>query len=88
MSHLIFEIDELVTLVTDYLVEISLSSAVSFALTRRSLEEPALSSLWREQTSVVKLLQVLPQFIWTDRMHRRFVSRYDVTLGHILYRFS
>ena len=60
MPHPIVEIDELVRLVINELVETSPQTAVSFALTCRSLEEPTLSSLWKEQKSFNRLLRVLP----------------------------
>ena len=60
MPHPIVEIDELVRLVIDELVESSPQTVVSLALTCRSLEEPALSSLWREQHSLTNLIKVLP----------------------------
>ena len=64
MPHPIVEIDELVRLVIDYLVEASPRTAVSFALTCRSLEESALSSLWKQQESLRRLLKVLPSRNW------------------------
>ena len=85
MSNPIFEIDELLRLVIDELVETSPQSAVSFALTCRSLEEPTLSSLWRRQNSLVTLLRVLPQFTWVMRFNRYIVSGCDLALGGILY---
>ena len=60
MPHPIFEINELVGQVIDELVETSPRTAVSFALTCRSLEEPSLSSLWKQQKSLTRLLMVLP----------------------------
>jgi len=59
MSHPFFKIDELLRLVIDELVETGRRSAVSFALTCRSFEEPTLSSLWKEQTSFLHLSMVL-----------------------------
>jgi len=64
MPHQIFEIDELLKLVIEELVETSPRSAVSFALTCRSLEEPTLSSLWKEQHSLTDLIKVLPNHTW------------------------
>ena len=61
MPHPIVEIDELVRLVIDELVQISPQAAVSLALTCRSLEEPTLSSLWKEeQHLLIDLMKVLP----------------------------
>ena len=64
MPHPIVEIDELVRLVIEELVKTSPRTTVSFALTCRSLEEPTLSSLWKRQNSITKLLKVLPQHTW------------------------
>ena len=64
MSHPIFEISELVRLIADELVEVSPRAAVSFALTCRSLEEPALCPLWKRQESFGRLLLVLPSCAW------------------------
>jgi len=60
MSHRIVEIDELARLVIDELVRTSPRTAVSFALTCRSLEEPTLSSLWKKNHSLIDLVRVLP----------------------------
>ena len=89
MPHQIFEIDELLRLVVDELVEISPRSAVSFALTCRFLEEPTLSSLWKEQTSLIELMKVLPQHICIeDKYHLiSIVSGRDFLPGHVLYQF-
>ena len=61
MPHSIFEIDELLRPVIDELVRISPLTAASFALTRRSYEEPMLSSLWKQQSSLITPVKVLPQ---------------------------
>ena len=66
MPHPIFEIDELLRLVIDELVEISQPSAISLALTCRSLEEPTLSSLWKKQSSLLDLIAVLPGAFWFE----------------------
>ena len=89
MPHQIFEIDELLRLVVDELVEISPRSAVSFALTCRFLEEPTLSSLWKEQTSLIKLMKVLPQHTCIEDKHHliSIVSGRDFLPGHVLYQF-
>lgn len=59
-----FEIDELLRLVIDELVKTNRRSAVSFALTCRSFEEPTLSSLWKKQTSFICLLRVMRGFTY------------------------
>ena len=74
MPHPIVEIDELVRLVIDYLVEISPRTAVSFALTCRSLEEPTLSSLWKQQKSLNHLLRVLPGEVLVKDRRKAIVS--------------
>ena len=62
MPHQIFKIDELLRLFINELVETSPRTAVSFALVRRSFEEPALSSLWKQQRSLTNLVKVLPNY--------------------------
>ena len=69
MPHLILEIDELLRLVVDALAETGPQSAVSLALTCRSLEEPTLSSLWREKHSLTDLVKVLPNHTWVQDEH-------------------
>ena len=64
MSHPIVKIDELLRLVIDELIETSPQTAVSLALTCRSLEEPTLSSLWRQQHLLSGLVRVLPNHTW------------------------
>ena len=64
MPHPIFEIDELLRLIIDELMETSRRTVVSLALTCRSLEEPALSSLWKVQPRLVVLLKVLSNCTW------------------------
>ena len=66
MPHPIFKIDELLRLIIDELVETSQGSAVSLALTCRSLEEPALRSLWKKQSSLLDLLAVLSNASWVE----------------------
>ena len=63
MPHPIFQIDELLRLIIGELVKTGQQSAVSLALTCRSLEEPTLSSLWKEQSSLLVLIAVLPTAI-------------------------
>jgi len=64
MPHAVFGIDELLRLVIDEIVETSPSTAVSFALTCRSFEEPTLRSLWKLQDSLITLVKVLPDHTW------------------------
>ena len=60
MHHQIFEIDELARLISRHLVLAHRASAVSLACACRSLEEPALSSLWGFQYSLTTLIGVSP----------------------------
>lgn len=60
MPHPIIQNDEVLRPLIDELVKASPRTAVSFAVTRRSLEEPTLRSLWEHQHSLVNLLKVLP----------------------------
>ena len=69
MPHPVFEIDELLRLFIDKLVETSPRTAVSFALTCRSFEEPTLSSLWEQQHSLTDLVKVLPNHTWVRDEH-------------------
>ena len=86
MPHPIFEIDELVRLVIDELVKTSPKTAVSFALTCRSLEEPTLSSLWKQRESLDCLLRVLPSRTWVEDNYGAFVSGCDFPVYRIRYR--
>jgi len=90
MPHPIVEIDELVRPVIDNLVEISPPTAVSFALTCRSLEEPALSLLWKRQSSLAELVKVLPQHTWVEKKRsiKSLVSWCDFSSDHTPYQFS
>ena len=65
MPHPIVEIDELLRLIIDELVEICPQTTVSLALTCRSLEEPTLSTLWKQQHSLPCLAEVLQSHTWT-----------------------
>ena len=66
MPHPIFRIDELLRLDIGELVKTNRPSAVSLTLACRSLEEPTLSSLWKEQSSFLHLIAVLPAAIWVE----------------------
>jgi len=87
MPHQLFEIDELLRLVIDELVETNPRTAVSFALTSRSFEEPTLSSLWKKQESLTGLMKVLPGCTWaTDEYgFDIFVSDCDPPAYRTLY---
>ena len=60
MHHQVFEIAELARLISRELVLMHRASAVSLACACRSLEEPALSSLWGFQDSLTTLIGVSP----------------------------
>ena len=68
MPHPVFRIGGMLGLVIGALVKTSRPSAVSLALACRSLEEPTLSSLWKEQSSLLYLITVLPTTIWVRVM--------------------
>lgn len=88
MPHPIVQIDELLRLIIDELVEVSQRTAVSFALTCRSLEEPTLSALWKRQHSLIQLARVLPRHTWVKELGYLtcLVSDCDHLSGCILYR--
>jgi len=90
MPHRIVEIDELVRLVVGELVETSPRTVVSFALTCRSLEEPTLSSLWREKRSLTDLVMVLPNRAWVqdDDGVESIVSVCNFPGDRVRYKFS
>lgn len=69
MPHQIFHIDELLRLIIDELVATNPRTAVALAATCRSLEEPTLSSLWKEQRSLDNLVKVLPNYTWVQDKH-------------------
>ena len=58
--HRIFKISELTRLIASHLIPDSHRSAISLACTCRYLEEPILSTLWENQSSLDTLLEVLP----------------------------
>lgn len=89
MPHPIFEIDELLRLVIDELVENNRRTAVSFALTCQSFEEPTLSSLWKKQTSFALLVEVLPTCTSVDNEYGgcAMVGGRDFPTYHISYQF-
>ena len=88
MPHPILEIDELLRLVVDALVETSPRSAVSFAITCRSLEELTLCSLWKKQWSLTHLMKVLPAHTWVqDWRGISLVSGYNFSADCIRYKF-
>jgi len=64
MLHPILGIDELLKPIVEGLMEANLETVLSLALTCRSLEEPALSSLWKEQERLPNLLKVLTNHKW------------------------
>lgn len=60
MTHLIFQIDEILRLIAECVGQVSKSAAVEFARCCRAFEEPALRPLW-EDTTLVNLMYVLPK---------------------------
>jgi len=90
MPHPIVEIDELVRPVINELVKTSPRAAVSFALTCRSLEEPTLSSLWKQQHSLTDLVRVLPNHTRVEGGYgiESTVSGREFPAGRIRYQLS
>lgn len=74
MHHRIFEIDELVRLISRHLVPENHQSAVSFACACRFLEEPALSSLWELQDSLTTLIRVSPIITIKGKVRDQIIS--------------
>jgi len=60
MPHLIFQIDEILRPIAEYVGQISRPTAIEFARCCRAFEEPALSPLW-ESTTLGNLMYVLPE---------------------------
>jgi len=58
-------------LITSKLVETSPRTAVSFALTCWSLEEPTFSSLWKVQRFLTDLVKALPDHNWNTAFNAR-----------------
>jgi len=59
MTHLIFQIDEILRPIAEYVGQVSRPAAVEFARCCRAFEEPALRPLW-ENTTLGNLMYVLP----------------------------
>ena len=59
MPHLIFQIDEILRPIAEYIGQVSRPTAIDFARCCRMFEEPALRPLW-ESTTLGKLMHVLP----------------------------
>jgi hypothetical protein len=60
MPHLIFQIDEILRLIAEFIGQVSRPAAVEFARCCRAFEEPALRPLW-EDTTLGNLMCVLPK---------------------------
>ena len=60
MPHLIFQIDEILRPIAEYIGQVSRPAAVEFARSCRAFEEPALRPLW-ENTTLGNLMYVLPK---------------------------
>lgn len=74
MPHRIFLVEDLVVLVTKELIRPPYSEwdAVSFALTCRALENPALSVLWARRKTLSTLIRVLPPDTLAYTLRERF----------------
>lgn len=62
MPHLVFQIDEILRPIAEYVGQASRPAAVEFARCCRAFEEPALRPLW-ENTTIGNLMYVLPKDI-------------------------
>ena len=60
MPHLIFQIDEILRPIAEYVGQTSRPTAVEFARSCKAFEEPALRPLW-ESTTLGNLMYVLPK---------------------------
>ncbi|KAF9784038.1 hypothetical protein BJ322DRAFT_1219546 [Thelephora terrestris] len=60
MPHLIFQIDEILRPIAEYIGQVSRPTAVEFARCCRAFEEPALRPLW-ESTTLGNLMYALPK---------------------------
>lgn len=60
MPHLIFQIDEILRPIAEYIGQVSRPTAIDFARCCRTFEEPALRPLW-ENTTLGNLMHVLPE---------------------------
>ena len=60
MPHLIFQIDEILRPIAEYVGQASRPTAVEFACCCKTFEEPALRPLW-ESTTLEHLTHVLPR---------------------------
>lgn len=72
--HHIFELDEILRLITGHLIESGGEGALSLACCCKHFSIPVLDTMWEEgQTDLVTLLQTFPPSVWeVDR--RTFVS--------------
>ena len=59
--HRVFKISELTRLIANNLTRTGRGSAVNLACACRCLEEPVLSTLWENQSSLRTLLEILPE---------------------------
>ena len=60
MPHLIFQIDEVLRPIAEYVGQLCRPTAIDFARCCRAFEEPALRPLW-ESTTLGNLLHLLPE---------------------------
>ena len=73
--HYIFQIDELVREVTRHMFTWHLPQrfVLDWALTCKTISDPALDVLWETQDSLINLLKTLPSDIW-EMNRRKLVS--------------
>ena len=62
--HRVLRISELTRLIAGQLIPTGRTNVVDLACVCRYLEEPALSTLWETQSSLLALLRVLPEETW------------------------
>lgn len=68
MSHRCWGLDEIVRVIAANLVSNGAkASAVSLASCSKSLEEPALSEVWRSLSSIAPLVKCFPPDVWETR---------------------
>jgi len=75
--HHIFQIDELVREITRHMVlwDIPQRLVLDWALTCKTISDPALDVLWETQDNLVNLLKTLPSDVW-EMNRRKLVSNF------------
>lgn len=68
MPHKVFEIDEILRPIAEYVVDLDGSSAIAFACCCKMFEEPTLSLVWEDQ-HLDKLANILPEGVFKRSGH-------------------